>query len=86
MSMTKNSRPTHSIQSTSKEYLVSAPASPILGDELNPDPSDPQPQPPEEAQDEAIRLLAYHKWKAAGCPEGDGTEFWLNAEQEIKVE
>ena len=35
---------------------------------------------------EAIRVLAYQKWEAAGCPEDDGTEFWLDAEQEINVE
>ncbi len=30
-----------------------------------------------------IRVLAYHKWVAAGCPPGDGVNFWLEAEQEL---
>jgi hypothetical protein len=30
-----------------------------------------------------IHLLAYHKWEAAGRPSGDGTRFWLEAEQEL---
>lgn len=32
---------------------------------------------------EAIRLAAYRKWQAAGCPPGSGEEFWLSAEQEF---
>lgn len=31
-----------------------------------------------------IRQLAYRKWEEAGRPEGDGTEFWLQAERELK--
>jgi hypothetical protein len=30
-----------------------------------------------------IRLRAYQKWEAAGKPECDGTEFWLEAEREL---
>jgi len=30
-----------------------------------------------------IRLRAYRKWEAAGRPEGDGSRFWLQAEQEL---
>jgi hypothetical protein len=30
-----------------------------------------------------IRLRAYQKWEAAGKPDGDGTEFWLEAEREL---
>jgi hypothetical protein len=33
-------------------------------------------------QDE-IRLRAYQKWEAAGKPNGDGIEFWLEAEREL---
>ncbi len=33
----------------------------------------------------AIRELAYYKWEAAGFPPGDGFDFWLEAEQEIKA-
>jgi len=33
--------------------------------------------------EDAIRLSAYYKWEAAGCPEGDGVCFWLAAEREM---
>ena len=33
--------------------------------------------------DNAIRLAAYFKWERAGCPCGDGVQFWLEAEREI---
>jgi len=35
---------------------------------------------------EAIRTLAHRKWEAAGCPAGDGVDFWLEAEQELNAE
>ena len=31
---------------------------------------------------EKIREAAYYKWEVAGCPCGDGVEFWLQAEAE----
>lgn len=33
----------------------------------------------------AVRELAYYKWEAAGFPEGDGFDFWLQAEREIRA-
>ncbi len=36
------------------------------------------------APDDEIRPLAYQKWQEAGCPDGDGMEFWLTAETEIR--
>ncbi len=38
------------------------------------------------AEDSAqvIRELAYQKWEKAGRPEGDGVNFWLEAETEVK--
>lgn len=33
--------------------------------------------------EERIRERAYHCWEEAGCPVGDGVEFWLKAEAEI---
>jgi hypothetical protein len=33
--------------------------------------------------EDEIRPLAYRKWEEAGCPGGDGVEFWLAAEAEI---
>lgn len=35
--------------------------------------------------DMAIRELAYLKWEAAGFPAGDGFDFWLEAERELKA-
>lgn len=35
--------------------------------------------------DMAIRELAYFKWEAAGFPAGDGCDFWLEAEREVKA-
>jgi hypothetical protein len=32
---------------------------------------------------EAVRVHAYQKWEAAGKPNGDGVNFWLEAEQEV---
>jgi hypothetical protein len=33
-------------------------------------------------QDRRIRLLAYKKWEKAGYPQGDGVNFWLEAEKD----
>jgi hypothetical protein len=33
----------------------------------------------------AVRELAYLKWEAAGFPSGDGFDFWLEAEREVKA-
>jgi len=30
-----------------------------------------------------VRARAYALWEEAGRPEGDGTQFWLEAEQEL---
>ena len=32
-------------------------------------------------RESTIRENAYFQWEAAGCPEGTGEDFWLNAEQ-----
>jgi len=34
--------------------------------------------------DDQIQIRAYHLWKAAGCPLGDGSSFWLQAEKEMR--
>jgi hypothetical protein len=36
-----------------------------------------------DAIEESIRVLAYFKWEAAGSPEGDGVDYWLEAEREV---
>jgi len=33
--------------------------------------------------EQTIRLRAYERWEAAGRPEGDGVQFWLDAEKEL---
>lgn len=35
--------------------------------------------------DMAVRELAYFKWEAAGFPNGDGFDFWLEAERELRA-
>jgi hypothetical protein len=30
-----------------------------------------------------VRTRAYERWEAAGRPEGDGLQFWLEAEHEL---
>ncbi len=53
--------------------------------------SAPNPTKPEKAVNQAcepceaeIRILAYHKWVSAGKPEGDGIQFWLEAEKDLR--
>ena len=36
--------------------------------------------------EDRIRDLAHQKWQAAGCPEGDGVTFWLEAERELAAQ
>lgn len=31
-----------------------------------------------------IAMRAYEKWQAAGRPAGDGVDFWLEAEKELR--
>jgi hypothetical protein len=35
--------------------------------------------------EDQIRLLAFQKWEAAGCPAGDELRFWLAAEEELRA-
>lgn len=37
----------------------------------------------EEIDNEYVRHLAYAKWEAAGRPESDGVQFWLEAQREL---
>ena len=46
----------------------------------------PSNQQPTDAREEAIRAFAHSKWEAAGRPAGDGFDFWLEAEREVKAE
>lgn len=36
-----------------------------------------------ESPEAEIRLRAYRRWEKAGCPCGDGSEFWFAAEREL---
>ena len=45
----------------------------------------PSPEQTDDEFDKAIRELAHRKWEAAGFPAGDGFDFWLDAEVEIKA-
>jgi hypothetical protein len=47
--------------------------------------SQPCQDHPTDGFDMAIRELAYLKWEAAGFPAGDGIDFWLEAERELKA-
>ncbi len=40
---------------------------------------------PSDSDEEAVRCLAHSKWEAAGCPPGDGFDFWLQAEREVRA-
>ena len=35
------------------------------------------------SHEDEIRPLAYRKWEEAGCPAGDGVQYWVAAEKEI---
>jgi hypothetical protein len=53
-----------------------------------PEPAPSLEQPPEvipAVTDDAIRLRAYFLWEAAGCPEGDGVNYWTEAEREFST-
>lgn len=41
------------------------------------------PQQIMDACEEEIRELAYLKWEEAGCPSGEGFDFWVEAEREV---
>ena len=43
-------------------------------------------QQPAYGSEDSIRAVAHRKWAAAGCPVGDGVEFWLEAEREVHAE
>lgn len=67
----------HRDQSTSWEFATYESHSTVA-------PSDNQAHD-SDAFEEAIRVLAYFKWEAAGSPEGDGVDYWLEAEREVKA-
>lgn len=40
-------------------------------------------QTQEAAFEEAVRTRAYYLWDDAGRPEGDGVEYWLEAQRQL---
>jgi hypothetical protein len=42
------------------------------------------PRPGGHPTENDIRTRAFSLWEQAGCPQCDGVEFWLRAEQELK--
>lgn len=38
---------------------------------------------PNKVNEHLIRLVAYYLWEEAGKPEGDGVNFWLEAERKL---
>ena len=61
---------------------------PVL-DRLRPEPPAAFAGKPTQAGDadptDAVRTRAYYKWVEAGCPPGDGVNFWLEAEEERRA-
>ena len=85
--MTKTSRKTNPNPTTSVGVVIAdANTAMVHSDEQNRNENGRPSQTCINGQEDAIRRLAYQKWEAAGCPAGDGTEFWLDAEHESKVE
>ena len=64
------------------------PASPASGRTTPADAAEAVPLQPAAldaaAHEDAIRARAFFLWEQAGCPDGDGVEFWVRAEQEMK--
>ena len=45
----------------------------------------PRTPPRTEPTEDEIRARAHALWEQAGRPEGDGTQFWLEAEKELNT-
>lgn len=79
-SMTKN----QNNRTTSSDVSVADPNTTLtLRGELGCESEHIESHPPMNACEDEIRLLAHRKWEAAGCPAGDGFDFWLDAEREV---
>jgi hypothetical protein len=73
------SKPRNSTPPTTRPAAPRATPAPAAARTLNNPRSPSRPGP----DDEQIRSRAYSLWEKAGCPEGDGVEFWLEAEKEL---
>ena len=96
--MKRSDRNENSKHTSSQDMAVTAASSAELSSavsvSVNPDHETESPdqtvnQPSHENSsddfDMAVRELAYFKWEAAGFPEGDGFDFWLEAERELRA-
>jgi hypothetical protein len=45
----------------------------------------PRAAPRTQPTEDEIRARAYALWEQAGRPEGDGAQFWMEAEKELKT-
>lgn len=85
--MTKTIRKGETDRATSADDSIADPnATVILTGERVCEVACPSNQPPANVCEDAIRAIAHRKWEAAGCPMGDGLDFWLEAEQEVNSE
>ena len=74
-------------RATSADGFVADPnGTVVLAGEHGCEATHPSNQQPTNTNEEAIRALAHSKWEAAGCPAGDGCDFWLEAEREVNAE
>ncbi|MCG8583742.1 MAG: DUF2934 domain-containing protein [Pirellulales bacterium] len=48
-------------------------------------PKSPPSLPTDKTRDEWIAEVAYFRWQDAGCPHGDGSNFWVEAEAEYQA-
>ncbi len=80
--------PARSLSTTS----VRQPASPVVpapppvgsaGDGKSRSAAPPSASNKPSLSEDAIRIRAYQKWEAAGSPQGDGRDFWIEAEREL---
>lgn len=84
--MSKTIRKSKSNISKSAEIVVANTcATEVLADDLGSVAATLENQQTGIACEEAIRVLAHSKWEAAGCPAGDGSAFWLEAEREVSI-
>ena len=85
--MTKTNVKDQTSQATSTDDAVADPSATVtLTGEHEREATCPANQQPADGCDETIRSVAYSKWEAAGCPAGDGFDFWLEAEREVIAE
>lgn len=52
---------------------------------LAPSPDGKEARKPRSVSEDKIRLRSYQNWEAAGKPQGNGVQFWLEAERELRT-